>query len=517
MSFKNNNSLNKNISHSNNFPSNKVIESYVSLNDRKKHPEISLVLKSDRKFRFGLLSPLKPKLTDTKGIHNENKLKLINRINSFRKIYFNNNRNIAFSMKEIRTLKKENNFFSRNYNLIKEKSGENKKIYFNEIKEEYEKKNYYVPPIVGNKKNLFKGNILLYNDNELKDFILYDIGTNKSNQKSLSFLEKIQSEVLDKGRVKEGNPKFVLYKNPLLENKNYIDKIKRDKKKEIKLSKSEIKKVRNTINLIDEIDYFFNSDNRQYLNKLKYESSRESSAKISTRVNSAMGLFENIKKRNNLNLYNLINNNENLNTENTNLTNNVINTTKNKVYPLEINKDSIVSDYKNIKPLTERNDNKIKIKELKKDNSFENKNKLDNKRKIKIKKRHTKKFDKEVFKSTLERLYDKLTKKKNNNLLTLNYQINKYIHSHKNNFSSNGIKDISQYNICNKVEKARQKICNENYIKDDISLRKINGSSMNTINNLSKKDSRLKENITNIESKMIKMYCDLDNPKNINQ
>ena len=101
--------------------------------------------------------------------------------------------------------------------------------------------------------------------------------------------------------------------------------------------------------------------------------------------------------------------------------------------------------------------------------------------------------------------------------MTLNHQINKYIHSHKNNFSSNGIKDISQYNICNKVDKARQKICNENYIKDDISLRKINGSSMNTINNLSKKDSRLKENITNIESKMIKMYCDLDNPKNINQ
>ena len=168
-------------------------------------------------------------------------------------------------------------------------------------------------------------------------------------------MEKIQSEVVDKHRVKEGNPKFVLYKNPLLEHKNYIDKIKRDQKKEIKSSKSEIKKVRNTINLIDEIDYFFNSDNRQYLNKLKYESSRDSSAKISTRVNSAMGLLENIKKRNNLNLFNLINNNENLNTENTNLTNNVINTTKNKVYPLEINKDSFVSDYKNIKPLTERN------------------------------------------------------------------------------------------------------------------------------------------------------------------
>ena len=39
---------------------------------------------------------------------------------------------------------------------------------------------------------------------------------------------------------------------------------------------------------------------------------------------------------------------------------------------------------------------------------------------------------------------------------------------------------------------------------------------MKTINILNKKDLKIKENITKIEGKMIKIYCDLDNPKNIN-
>ena len=109
MSFKTNKFINNKEQYlRDNSLSVKVIESYISLRERKKHPEISSAIKSDKKIRFGLLSPLKPKLTDSKGILNENKLKLINRINSFRKIYFSNYKNQGFSMKEIRTLKKEN-------------------------------------------------------------------------------------------------------------------------------------------------------------------------------------------------------------------------------------------------------------------------------------------------------------------------------------------------------------------------------------------------------------------------
>ena len=112
MSF---NSINREQSPKNILSSNKFIESYASLSEKKKYPEISLALKKDKKIRFGLLSNLKPKLIDVKGINSENKLKLVDRTNSFRKIYFDNYHNQGFSMKEIRTLKKENSFFSKNY------------------------------------------------------------------------------------------------------------------------------------------------------------------------------------------------------------------------------------------------------------------------------------------------------------------------------------------------------------------------------------------------------------------
>ena len=522
MSFKSfnfNNKSHENIK--NNNYSDRLIESYVSLSERKNHPEISSAIKSDKKLRFGLLSKLKPKLTDTKGIHNESKLKLINRINSFRKIYFDYYRNHGFSLKEIKALKKENNFFSKNYKKMKEKNNENKKQYFAELKEEYEKNNYYVPAFIGNKKNLFKGNILLSNDKELENFILYNFASNKSNMKSLSFLEKIQNEVINRRNIKEGRPVFVLSNNPIYTPKYNFDKIMRDQKREIKKSKSEIKKVKNTISLIDDIDFFFNSDNRQYLNKLKYEDTRESSTKISTRVNSAMGIFENnqfdyINKISNLIKSNNSNNKkiENFYSENTNSTNNA-NTTESNIIPLKIDKSvPILSDFKNIEPYTERNKN-IKNGNLKKfiikKNTLE---KNENSGKIKLKMRiNSKKYNKE---NILSKLYEKINKNEKINSLKLNNQLKKYIKSYKKSFSFEAEKDINSYNISNKVDNIRQSF-NENIsIKNDIYLRKISGSSLDKINNINKRDIKLKENINNIEDKMIKIYCDLDNPKNIN-
>ena len=497
MSF---NSINSEQSPKNILSSNKFIESYASLSEKKKYPEISLALKKDKKIRFGLLSNLKPKLIDVKGINSENKLKLVDRINSFRKIYFDNYHNQGFSMKEIRTLKKENSFFSKNYKIMKEKSGENKKQYFKDIKYLDKKISFY------------------FNINDFWGVVI--------------FLYKIQNKIINRRNVKEGKPQFIVYKNPLLEHKSNFDKIVRDKKKEIKKSKSEIKKIRNTLNIMDEIDFFFNSDSKQYLDMLKYEDSRESSAKISTRVNSPIGLFENIKFCKNLNLYNNRNNIlENINTENTNATNNANNITETVNSPVNNNNNNILdlSDFRNNGPITERNNNihinvikRNKKRETKKNsNSVDNNNNmnLDNKKKIRIKTRMlTRKNNKENFKTTLERLYERITKKgNNNNLLKFNNQINKYINSHKSKFpfSFEGIKDLSPYNLSNKIENVRQKICNRNYIKDDVYLRKNNGGTMESINKLNKQDFNLKENITKIEDKMIKIFCDLNNPKNI--
>lgn len=528
----------------NRLSSNRLIESYVSLSEIKTHPEISSALKNDRKIRFGLLSPMKPKLTDLKGITNENKQKLINRINSFRKIYFDNCRSQGFSLKEIRALKRENNLFSNNYKKVKE--NDKKKQFFADIKETYEKNNYYVPPLVGNNKNLFNGSILLANDNELQNFILYDFGSEKSNKKSLSFLNKIQNEINKKKNLKEGKTIFVTSNTPLKDHNARYDKIIRDKIKEIKKSKSEIKKTRNTIDLIDDIDFFFNSDNRQYLNKLKYEYSRESSAKISTRVNSAMGLFENIQFINNLYKYqnhntvknDSINNNNNihinintsidnlnlnsLNTENTNITNNINNNTETTIFPLKNEKGgSNSSDFRNIERVSINNNSNI-TEEVKKrvnrksirGNSFIISGREKSK-KIKI---QTKKLNKELLKSTLEKLYEKMTKTNNNNKngFKFNNQIKKYIISKKGSLSYEGKKYINPFNISNNIENVRQKLSNNIYIKNDIYLRRIGGNSLDNINKLNKRNEKIQQNMNNIEDKMIKILCELNNPKNLN-
>ena len=73
------------------------------------------------------------------------------------------------------------------------------------------------------------------------------------------------------------------------------DKIKNDKKKEIEKTQNDIVNTKETINSIDEFNYFFDKDNQNYLNFLKNGNSRGSSAKISTRVNSALNYFENVK------------------------------------------------------------------------------------------------------------------------------------------------------------------------------------------------------------------------------
>lgn len=510
----------------NNRSSNKIIESYNSLSERRSRPVISSAIKNDKKIRFGLLSKLKPDLTDIKGIKNANKIKLINSINSFRKIYFDYYKSQDFSMKELLAFKKENNFFSKNYKVMKEKTGENKKQYFADLKEEYEKNNYYVPAFVGNNHNLFKGNLLLNNDNDLHKYILYDYGSKKSNMKSLSFLEKIQNEMINKRKKEEEKPIFVLNKNSLINHKSNIDKIFRDKKKEIKKSKSEINKVKNTIELIDEIDFFFNSDNRQYLDKLKYQDSRESSANPSTRVNSAGGIFENmqfkyynniiknsnIKNKNNIIMKNI----DNLNTENTNCTN-ANNITESTIVPLKIDrKTSIICDFKNNGASTERYENKrnktIKKNTIKK-NSLEG---IDDTKKIRLKTRiQTRQSIKISSKNILEKLYMKISKKGNNNTLKFNNQVKNYFNSYKNIFTFEGKKDINPFNISNKVDNVRIQINDSESLKRDIYLRKQSDNSLENINKINDRDLKLKKHFYDIEDKMIKLFCDLNNPNNI--
>ena len=269
-----------------------ISSKYLTIEDIKKHPEIIPAIKGDKKVRLAILTNQKPKVINIKDVYNQNRIKFVSKLNSFHKLFFDNLKNNINYKEEIGTLNQENKIFSKNY---KHTSKNNVKDKFKYIKSEYEKRNYYVSPLEDS-KNLFKGNILLSNREELKNYILYDLGTSLSNCKSLSFLHKINKKLGDKASERE--LKTINMKLDLLA--LGTDKIDKDQKIVIKKTQDDINNVKETINGMDNINYFFDTDNKQYLDNLKNDS-RGSSAKISTRVNSALNIFENVKYSNNNN------------------------------------------------------------------------------------------------------------------------------------------------------------------------------------------------------------------------
>ena len=116
------------------------------------------------------------------------------------------------------------------------------------------------------------------------------------------------------------------------------------------------------------------------------------------------------------------------------------------------------------------------------------------------------------FKSTLERLYEKISKR-SNNTLRFNNQIKKYMIS--KNYSFEEKNDINQINLSNNIDEIRKKICKSKIIKDDIYLRRISGNSKEKINNLNESDLSLKKNIKKIEENMIKLLSNLNTPINL--
>ena len=444
---------------------NELYNSYLTMEEIKRHPEITPAIKGDKKFRLDILSNQKPKIISVKGIHNESKIKFATRLNAFHKIFFDYSKNQKNSLNEIHSLSKENKVFIRKYKNADKKDDKEK---FSDIKSEYEKRNYYVPPLEG-KKNLFNGNILLSNKEELKNYILYDLGSHISNSKSLSFLHKINKKLGDKS-----SEKALKMINVAIDPSSFSkDKIEKNRIKEIHKAQNDIMNVQETINSLDDIDYFFDIDNKQYLEALKCQDSRGSSAKISTRVNSAINRIENVKIKTNVNPLNK-------NTDND----------KDKKLKKKIKYISRLNRRSRLNDDSENKNNDIGI------------------RQYSTEKKYTKTIDNnDMLKSPLERLYDKISTKEN----LLNYQpdIKDYLENRKYDIS---IK-INPSLICNNFEKTREKVCQSDTFKQDIHLRKqLDGSSTN-IDKINNNDLKTKDKINNVEDKMIKLFCDINNPR----
>ena len=106
-----------------------IIKAHMTLDEIHRNPTLSSALLDNKSLRFSLLTHNGYKINPTL-IKSEKKQRLINSINTFRKIYGDYNRKVKFSTKEISNMSKQSNEFVNNYKNVMKKTGMAKKIYF---------------------------------------------------------------------------------------------------------------------------------------------------------------------------------------------------------------------------------------------------------------------------------------------------------------------------------------------------------------------------------------------------
>ena len=276
-----------------------LIKSHISVDEINSNPLIKDIVKKIRKIKLNSLTNLKPHLTPIKDIKNEKVLKLVDNVDSFREIFYNYNINQKVPKNnEPKVYRGQKNYnFSKLYKYVKEKNNLEQKEMLEEIEGIYKNNNFSLPSI---DKNLFNGNLLLINENSIKNSIEYKLSSEKSNKNSLTFLKKMQKNINDQIVGKNNNfSKLGEFNTDIINN----DKITNNKpiikeiKESIPKSRKYIDSIKETINDIDDLDYFFDSNNKEYFNYLKKPESIKNS-KNSTRVNSSLLDFPNQSNKN---------------------------------------------------------------------------------------------------------------------------------------------------------------------------------------------------------------------------
>ena len=261
---------------------NEIIKSHVNSDEINEYPIISDLIKKEKKIRISPLTIYKPKLTPIKGINNKKTIKLINNVNGFRQTFYDYNKNKKYPKNEIKPFEQKYNFqekFREFKNNTKEYFGE--KDMLEEIKTKYQQNDISVPSIEGEDKNIFISNLLLKNDKNVKDFIMYNLGSEKSGKKSFLFLNKVQRVLNNKiigkldakmSKITHDIKKDIAWsKDFMIENE--LEKI-RLVKDEISKSQNDIKNTSKLMKNMNGIDFFFDSDNKKYLSSLKNKNSK---------------------------------------------------------------------------------------------------------------------------------------------------------------------------------------------------------------------------------------------------
>ena len=550
---------------------NELIKSHINPDEINENPLILDLIKKENKFRISPLTIYKPKLTPIKGINNKKTIKLINNINDFRQTFYDYNKNKKYPKNEIKPFEQKYNFqekFKEFKNNTKKYFGE--KDMLEEIKTKYEFNNISLPSIEGEDKNIFRSNLLLKNDKNIKDFIAYNLVSEKSEKKSFLFLNKIQKILNNKiiGKLDEKMSKITHdIKKDIAWSKDFMIENQLEKTRLVKdeISKSQID-INNTSKImkrINEIDFFFDSDNKNYLNSLKNKNSKKKSKLISKRKfkstcishsKSNLNNFSHIKK-----IYNIhkksINNNDNINFKSKS-------EIKNEIKKNDINNKSIISNISSIKDLNnQENKNEISIIENENISAINNnlipirkrfsiayfdfeefqkrKSYLIKIKKINLNDKNYSKDSNNITMSTLPQysLYDKIfnpfppretankfinnkkisstekskteklyeTLKNTDDSLQYNNLIQNYLESQKYNLNPK----ISPNDICENYHHLLDKICRNDCIDRNIDLKRSNNVGLKSIKKLKNDYNQTHIKMSNIGNDMNRVFLNV--------
>ena len=273
----------KNIPSKVNNNSKNIINSRLSDGEIVSHKPLSNLFNKDQKFRFNYITIYKPRLTPIKGIKAEEKRIFIRDINNFKKTFHKIiNKHKIFAKREKRPFE-ELNYFYRNYNIFKDRTkdffGEEEML--KELKKKFEEHNIEVPSIEGDNKNLFKKNLLLSKSKNINDFLNHHLGTNKSDSKSIKYINKmnkiISNKIIGGSNISMSEVNKEIDKK-LAWTKKYFGKS--ESKEDITFKTPKLKENNITINInetlktLKDLDIFLEYDTKYYLDLLKNNGSR---------------------------------------------------------------------------------------------------------------------------------------------------------------------------------------------------------------------------------------------------
>lgn len=513
----------------------KILSSRITREEAQATPEINQALENDKIMRLDFLSSVKPTLIDTTGFKNGKRKNMVEDMNTFKKIYYKDYMINKHSLEKIYKISNENNIFLNHFTgFNKYYNNENQKEILNKIQIEYKKKTGFAP-IIKDNGNLFSNSILLQNDKDLKQYISLDLDTIKKDANSLKFLRNVQRKIkltgprINKNIEKFGNNEIIDFKDDENEDK--------DKEKNIKLEKinksidetiddlqKEIIKTKESFNSIDDLNFFLNTNNQQYFNYMGGQlNSRKSSGQASTRINSGIRQFTDIKFIN-----------DDSNNLHKNIGRKIVGSSTEDEFGIQStdikkkskNYNSIILP--NISNNKLMNKSKIENKERKKTIDYikinepnysiiktevnkinkslrnESKNaKTIIKKDIKSRKKNRLSLKKQP--TPLENLYEKLSK--SDNAIEYNKEIKFFLK--KNNYKIND--KINDQDLYKSVDKSRKKIINVSSLQKNYDLMMDNKlKSLEQNRQMNQHNDKIKKSFEDIEERMIGLLCNMN-------